>query len=116
MCFVVPCDNGYATYYLMPYQICLKYFPGPVSYSKAQANCQAKDADLIKIDSKEKYDIFNDYHGMLKLFNRILIRLNGRWCDCFTKTKYIEIDKFRINKVRAFVKNILCFAFNFIYT
>uniref|UniRef100_K1Q7G9 Uncharacterized protein n=1 Tax=Magallana gigas TaxID=29159 RepID=K1Q7G9_MAGGI len=27
----VPCANGYATYYLMPYQICLKYFQGPVS-------------------------------------------------------------------------------------
>ncbi|XP_052693542.1 uncharacterized protein LOC128171792 [Crassostrea angulata] len=59
----LPCANGYASYYLMPYQICLMYFPGPVSYSTAQANCHAQDADLIKIDSQEKYDIFKDYHG-----------------------------------------------------
>lgn len=66
MCFVVRCDIGYATYYLMPNQICLKYFPVSVSYSTAQTNCQAKGANLIKIDSQQKYDIFKDYHGMFE--------------------------------------------------
>lgn len=75
MCFVAPCANGYATYYLMPYQICLKYFPGPVSYSTAETKCQAKGADLITIDSQEKYEILKDYHGMFELCNRIQIRL-----------------------------------------
>nr|XP_034319372.1 uncharacterized protein LOC117687235 [Crassostrea gigas] len=58
----LPCAEGYATLKLMSYEICMKYFPVPASYSTAQANCQAEGADLIKIDSKEKYDIFNDYH------------------------------------------------------
>ncbi|XP_052693547.1 uncharacterized protein LOC128171798 [Crassostrea angulata] len=57
-----PCADGYATYYLMPYQICLKYFPVPVSYSTAKANCHDERANLIKIDSQEKYNIFEDYH------------------------------------------------------
>lgn len=75
LCFVVPCTNGYATYCLMPQQICLKYFQGPVSFSTAQTKCQAEEADLIKIDSREKYEIFKDYHGMFELCNRIQIRL-----------------------------------------
>lgn len=58
----LPCADGYATYSLMSYQICLKYFPVPVTYSTAQANCQAEGGDLIKIDSQEKYDIFKDCH------------------------------------------------------
>lgn len=37
----------------------------PVSYLAAKANCQAKGGSLIKIDSKEKYDIFKDYHGII---------------------------------------------------
>ncbi|XP_052695677.1 uncharacterized protein LOC128174082 [Crassostrea angulata] len=57
-----PCAEGYVTYRLISYEICMKYFPVPASYSTAQANCQAEGADLIKIDSQEKYDIFKDYH------------------------------------------------------
>lgn len=92
LCFVAPCADGYATYYLMPYQICLKYFPVPVSYSTAKANCHDERANLIKIDSQEKYNIFEDYHGMFKLCNHILIRLNERWCDCFSKTNSFVKD------------------------
>ncbi|XP_052693543.1 uncharacterized protein LOC128171795 [Crassostrea angulata] len=58
----LPCAEGYATFKLMSYEICMKYIPEPVSYSTAQANCQAEGADLIKIDSQEKYNIFKDYH------------------------------------------------------
>ncbi|XP_052695678.1 uncharacterized protein LOC128174083 [Crassostrea angulata] len=80
----LPCADGYATYYLMPYQICLKYFPVPVSYSTAQANCQAEGTNLIKIDSQEKYDIFKDYH--VPIANNSIIhvwvqgeKVGGQW-------------------------------------
>lgn len=68
----------------MQYQICLKYFPVPASYSTAQANCQAEGGDLIKIDSQEKYDIFKDYH--VGVANSTLIqvwvqgeKVGGQW-------------------------------------
>ena len=64
-CFAVPCAEGYATYKWMSYEICMKYFPVPVIYATAKANCEAEGGNLIKIDSQEKYDIFNDYHGKL---------------------------------------------------
>lgn len=63
--FVAPCAKGYASYDLLGSQICLKYFPVPVSYATAKANCQVEGGNLIKIDSQEKYDIFKDYHGVL---------------------------------------------------
>lgn len=61
----MPCANGYMSYEVMSYQTCLKYFPVPVTYDSARARCQADGAHLIKIDSKEKFDVFKDYHGML---------------------------------------------------
>uniref|UniRef100_K1R1M3 Uncharacterized protein n=1 Tax=Magallana gigas TaxID=29159 RepID=K1R1M3_MAGGI len=80
----VPCAEGYANYKLMSDEICLKYFPVPVTYSTAQSNCQAEGADLIKIDSQEKYDIFNDFH--VPIANNAVIKLwvqgekvGGQW-------------------------------------
>lgn len=61
----MPCANGYTSYEVMSYQICLKYFPVSVTYDSARALCQTDGADLIKIDSQEKFDVFKDYHGML---------------------------------------------------
>lgn len=65
----MPCANGYVSYDVMSYQICLKYYPVPVTYESARALCQTEGADLIKIDSQEKFDVFKDYHGMLNTSN-----------------------------------------------
>lgn len=48
------------------------YFPVPARYSSAKTLCQAGGGHLFKIDSQEKFDIFEDYHGMLKLCNCVL--------------------------------------------
>lgn len=47
----------------------MKYFPVTARYSPAKALCQAEGGNLIKIDSKEKFDIFKDNHGMLIFCN-----------------------------------------------
>lgn len=31
------------------------------------------------------------------------------------KAKFLEMDEFQLDKVAEFVKNIVCFVFNFIY-
>lgn len=49
------------------------YFPVLARYSSARNLCQAEGGDLIKIDSQEKYDIFKDYHGMFKLYERFCV-------------------------------------------
>uniref|UniRef100_K1PDA1 Uncharacterized protein n=1 Tax=Magallana gigas TaxID=29159 RepID=K1PDA1_MAGGI len=115
--FTLPCANGYATYYLMPYQICLKYFPGPVSYSTAQANCRAQDADLIKIDSQEKYDIFKDYHVRMARNDEIEVwvqgeLVGGQWQfddgtpipDSFSDKQ--EVSKYTKNSGRMYGDNV----------
>lgn len=68
---IAPCAEGYTTYDLMSHQICLKYFPVPVSYYSARLLCQAEGGDLIKIDSVKKFNIFNSYHGTCSLGNNI---------------------------------------------
>nr|XP_011434543.2 uncharacterized protein LOC105333334 [Crassostrea gigas] len=72
------------SYEVMSYQTCLKYYPVPVTYDSARARCQADGADLIKIDSKEKFDVFKDYH--VPIANNTLIevwiesiKVNGQW-------------------------------------
>ncbi|XP_052692927.1 uncharacterized protein LOC128171220 [Crassostrea angulata] len=81
---ILPCANGYVSYDVMAYQICLKYYPVPVTYESARALCQTEGADLIKIDSQEKFDVFKDYH--VPIANNTLIqvwiesiKVNGQW-------------------------------------
>lgn len=57
------CTTGYATYNYTDTQICLKYVSEPASYQEAAQYCQAEGGDLIKLDSKLKYDIMKDYLG-----------------------------------------------------
>nr|XP_019924464.2 uncharacterized protein LOC109619238 [Crassostrea gigas] len=83
--FIEPhCANGSAPYNLLGSQICLKYFPVPVIYATAKANCEAEGGNLIKIDSQEKYNIFNDYH--VSVANNTVIqvwvqgeKIGGQW-------------------------------------
>lgn len=64
---IVPRSTGCTTYTLTSHQICLMYFPVPARYSTAKTLCQAGGGNLFKIDSQEKFDLFEDYHGMLSL-------------------------------------------------
>nr|XP_019924468.2 uncharacterized protein LOC105332398 [Crassostrea gigas] len=59
---LVPWSTGCTTYQLTSHQICLMYFPVPARYSTAKTLCQAGGGNLFKIDSQEKFDLFEDYH------------------------------------------------------
>lgn len=61
------CTTGYATYTYTDTQICLKYVSAPASYPEAAQHCQAEGGDLIKLDSKLKYEIMKDYLGRLQI-------------------------------------------------
>lgn len=102
---LVPLSDGCTTYNLTSHQICLKYFPVPARYSSARNLCQAEGGDLIKIDSQEKYDKFETFHGMFKLRTRYFTLLENDTkvylCHLFTMTK----SRLKKDFVRLSVKN-----------
>lgn len=61
------CAQGYATYNYTDTQVCLKYVSETASYPEAAQHCQAEGGDLIKLDSKLKFDIMKNYLGMLQM-------------------------------------------------
>ncbi|XP_052692703.1 uncharacterized protein LOC128170978 [Crassostrea angulata] len=73
-----PWSDGCKTYNLSSQQICLKYFPVLARYLSARNLCQAEDGDLIKIDSKEKFDIFKDYHVPIANSETIQVWVQGK--------------------------------------
>lgn len=57
------CADGYVTYNYTNTQICLKYVSSPAMYPDAVQHCQLEGGDLIRLDSKLKYDILTELLG-----------------------------------------------------
>ena len=61
---LVLCKDGYVPYTYTDLRICLKYVPDLVRYTQARALCKADGADLIRMDTTLKFDLFKEFLGM----------------------------------------------------
>jgi hypothetical protein len=60
----VLCPEGYNIHQYTDSTICLKYVTKGANYPDAVNNCKGDGGDLIRMDSKQKYDIFKAYLGI----------------------------------------------------
>lgn len=62
--FVAYCSAGDG---IGEHQICLKYVPLEVTYIEAENRCHQEGGALFKLDSQEKYNLFQVYLGTLNI-------------------------------------------------
>lgn len=49
------------------HQICLKYLPLEVTYLEAENRCHREGGALFKLDSQQKYNLFQEFLGTLNI-------------------------------------------------
>jgi hypothetical protein len=59
------CRVGYNAHQYTNSMICLKYVTMDTTYPDAVNSCRGDGGDLIRIESKQKFDIFKAYFGRL---------------------------------------------------
>ncbi|XP_062599755.1 uncharacterized protein LOC134261336 [Saccostrea cucullata] len=59
------CPPGYTAYNYSYFEICLKFVPLFVNHTEAVSSCVKEGGDLIKLDSRDKFKIFQRH--MLQL-------------------------------------------------
>ncbi|XP_062603875.1 uncharacterized protein LOC134265673 [Saccostrea cucullata] len=66
------CFANYTFYDTEDFSICLKYYSEFRTYEKARQNCQDEGGDLVKIDSKRKYEIYKMYLEPFRAFGEFI--------------------------------------------
>lgn len=62
--FVAYCSDGGG---IDEHQICLKYLPLEVTYLEAENRCHREGGALFKLDSQQKYTLFQEFLGTLNI-------------------------------------------------
>ncbi|XP_062593281.1 uncharacterized protein LOC134254773 [Saccostrea cucullata] len=75
------CPPGYTVYKYLFFEICLKFVPSSSNHSEADTNCSNEGAELPKLDSWEKYNIFRSHMRQQRLNYHYTVWLQGEEID-----------------------------------
>ncbi|XP_062599529.1 uncharacterized protein LOC134261067, partial [Saccostrea cucullata] len=72
------CPRGYSVYMPLDITRCMRYEETPAQYDDAAKACQLEGADIIKLDSAQKFKIFKEFLVLTANISRAEVWIQGR--------------------------------------